>query len=248
MRAQSTGRLLIVVTCLIAVGAAACGGSSSKGASPTTGGGAPVVNPSTGDTAGDSAGGGDTKATCSQITKEQVQVLIVDPITKVTAKPFGPDLEGQSCAFETSNSDGALVIYVLSGQAATDAYTSDVRGLAQAVSVAGVGDKASRDASDSTSQVTSMKGDRYCSVDTQDDLVPGVSQLMDANGNTSRIGDQAYEEIANAVGTVCNLVYGSGNTTPDLTALKAAGSAAANTPTTEAELPTDFTLPTDSAP
>jgi hypothetical protein len=44
----------------------------------------------------------------------------------------------------------------------------------------------------------------------------GIAQLEDAAGHTSNIGDKAYAELAAAIGTLCNRVLGSGNTTPDL--------------------------------
>lgn len=244
------GRCALAATaCLLAIGLAACGGGSSKGSSSTAGGDTGASQGS-GASSTTPSGGTDAKATCSQITKEQVQELIVDPITKVSTQPYGVDGKGQACYFATSDSDDALVISVLSGQEATDTYNSDVQSLAKAVSVSGVGDKAMRDAGDATPAVTSMKGDRYCNADTQSDLIPGVGALMDANGNTNNIGDQAYGEISAAIGTVCNRFYGSGNTTPDLSELKAAGAAAASQPTTTTALTVPvggFTFPTDGS-
>jgi hypothetical protein len=58
-----------------------------------------------------------------------------------------------------------------------------------------------------------------------DEGVPGVAQLEEAAGGTSNIGEAANGIIAAALGTLCNRIYGSGNTTPDLSAL---GSASAS--------------------
>ena len=82
-----------------------------------------------------------------------------------------------------------------------------------------------------------MKGTTYCSVNPQADEIPGVSQLEEAAGATSDIGDRAYREIAAALGTVCNRIYRSGNTKPDLTGLAAAAAAAPTTTTGDALSP-----------
>jgi hypothetical protein len=51
-----------------------------------------------------------------------------------------------------------------------------------------------------------------------------------------------------AVATLCNRLLGSGNTTPDLSALIAKGSAAGTaSPSDQDSLPSNFSLPTDSA-
>jgi hypothetical protein len=60
-----------------------------------------------------------------------------------------------------------------------------------------------------------------------------VGQLEEAAGATGTIGNKAYAEIAAALGTVCNRVYGSGNTTPDLSGLTAAAAAAPTTTTSD---------------
>jgi hypothetical protein len=185
------------------------------------------------------------KASCSQLTKAQVQPLIVNPITSVTVKPVtqakytleGTKKVGQECVFAAGSSDSdALVVTVVGGPVAAVAYRGDVQGL-DGVRVPGVGDKALRARVDSngaaaTLLLTSMKGDTYCSVLPQDNDIPDVGQLEEAAGATADIGDKAYAEIADAIGTVCNRIYGSGTTKPDLSSLIAAGTAAASAPTT----------------
>jgi hypothetical protein len=168
-----------------------------------------------------SAGG--TAVTCNQLTKADVQPLLVDPITTVTVTAAGIDGEGQQCVFGTA-SDGAVDVLVLSGDLATTGYAQEVQGMTKPVSVPGVGDKAARDTGDD--QPDSIKGDVFCSVSLgADEGVPGVAALQEAAGGTSNIGEAANGIVAAALGTLCNRIYGSGNTTPDLSGL---GSASAS--------------------
>jgi hypothetical protein len=186
------------------------------------------------------------KTGCSQLTKAQVQPLIVNPITKVTVKPVtdaqynaGSKRIGQMCVFAAGSGDSeALTVVVISGPFATKAYATDVESLSpRPVAVPGVGSKAVRARVDakgaaSTTTLSALKGQTYCSVSPQDGDVPGEGQLEEAAGATADIGNKAYAEIAAAIGTVCNRVFGSGNKTPNLTSLTQAGAAAAANPTT----------------
>jgi hypothetical protein len=83
-----------------------------------------------------------------------------------------------------------------------------------------------------TTMLSALKGQTYCSISPGDGDIPGEGQLEEAAGDTADIGNKAYAEIADAIGTVCNRIFGSGNTTPDLTGLTQAGAAAAAAPTT----------------
>jgi hypothetical protein len=193
-----------------------------------------------------------SKATCSQLSKAQIQPLIVNPITKVTVKPLkdqqyaiggSKKQVGQECIYAAGSGDSqALIVSVVGGPSAAVAYKGDLQGLgSDHVSVPGVGDKAVRASVDAkgeadTTELSSLKGSTYCSVTPQDGDVPGEAQLEEAAGDTGDIGNKAYAEIAAAIGTVCNRVYGSGNTKPDLSALTAAGAAAASASTTTTTL------------
>jgi hypothetical protein len=247
-------RFLGVTACVFALGLAACGGSSKAASSSTAttgaGGSTAALAP-----ASDTSGGGSGRTTCNQVTKADVQALLTSQITTVTVKAagMGPDLQpdgkGQQCIFATSDTSNAISIMVLPANDLGQNYDGDVRSLSQPVNVAGVGDKAVRDGAHATSTLSSVKGNVYCAVSVQSDDVPGIAQLEDAAGHSSNIGDKAFSELADAIGTLCNRVYGSGNTTPDLTGLKAAGAAAASQPTTTTALtvPANFTLPTDGS-
>jgi hypothetical protein len=245
---------VLAATTLLSVAAlAACGGGSSKGsATTTTAAGGSTSASGSGTTSNGITGTvttGDAKAHCDQITKAEVQPMFpTQTITKVTVKAAGTTSKGQSCLFASADTSSLLFVNVMSGEDAKHAYEADTIGMGKnAVAMSGIGDKAARDGSDGDPIVTSMQGDLYCSVLPQIDEVVGVRQLMVAAGNSNNIGDKYFGEAAAAYGTLCNLVYGTGNTMPDLSALKAAGSSAASSPTTEAELPTDFTLPTDGS-
>jgi hypothetical protein len=191
-----------------------------------------------------------SKTGCSQLTKAQVQSLIVNPITKVTVKAVtalqytgGKQRIGQECVFAAGSADPeALTVTVIGGPIAARAYAADVQGLSGAVAVPGVGAKAVRAPVDAkgaagTTTLSALKGTTYCSVSPQDGNVPGEAQLEEAAGATADIGNKAYAEIAAAVGTVCNRIFGSGKTTPDLTGLTQAGAAAAAAPTTTTTFP-----------
>jgi hypothetical protein len=244
------GRLIRATACLFALGLAACGGSSSKAASSTSTTGAGASTSASSQGSGTTAGGGNGSTTCNQLTKADVQPLLSQPITSVVVKPAGAKGEGQQCSFGLVDVSAAISVTVLPENDILQNYDGDIRSTAKPVSVPGIGDKAFRDGDHGSASITALKGDVYCSVAPQSDDMPGVAQLEDAAGNTSNIGDKAYSEIAAAAGTLCDRIYGSGNTTPDLTDLVAAGAAAASQPTTTTALtvPANFTLPTDGSP
>ena len=104
-----------------------------------------------------------------------------------------------------------------------------VQGLSKAVSLPGVGDKAVRDGGDATSAVSAIKGSQYCRVAPGDGEVPG------------------YALEAAAVATLCNRIFGRGNTTPDLSALMANASAAATSPPSDQGALPSAVLPTDAS-
>jgi hypothetical protein len=150
----------------------------------------------------------------------------------------GPTNDGQECVFAIADNSNAVTIVVAKDKhAASTAFSADTTGFGHPVAVPGIGDHANRDGDHDTPQLTSIKGDTYCSVTPQSDEMPGVGKLMEAAGDTNNIGDGPFATIAVAVGTLCNRVYGSGNTTPDLSSITAA--AAHASPAT-----TDLTLPT----
>ncbi len=245
----SVVRRLAVAIAVLSLLGAACSKATPEAAS----GGSHA--PAAGSGASDSSGGGGSgSAICKQLTTAEVQPLMVDPISKVTVTAWNPSLvgtsdEGQQCIFAGGDSTDAIAVRVLGGSEATQAYQADVQSL-DATAVPGIGDQAARDQSDGSTMVTSIAGDVYCSVTPDPDEIPGVATLEKAAGYSSDIGDVNYAAIAAAVGTLCNVIYGSGNTTPDLSSLTAAaasaGSPGASGPS-GGGLPTDVSLPSDAA-
>ncbi len=239
--------------CLLAT---ACSGSSkaasSASSTPTASAGATSAAAPAAASAASAAGAtgatAATKITCSQLTYADVQPLMVDKITAVNVTPAGQTGEGQTCNWATSSTSSGMSITVLSGQDATSTFNGDVQSLSNsAVSVAGVGDKAVRDGDHGTDAVSAIKGSQYCRVTPGDGEVPGVGDLEKAAGDTSNIGDANDALEAAAVATLCNRIFGSGNTTPDLSKLLANASAAATaSPSDQGGLPSAV-LPSDAA-
>jgi hypothetical protein len=182
----------------------------------------------------------------------QVQPLLTATITNSSVASVTDQVsfneKAQQCTFATSESAQAVTLTVVGGADAAAFYNSQVQGIT-AVAVPGVGDKAMRDGSHGSTAVIAEKGGVACLVDTSAaDQIPGVAALEEAAGYTSDIGDANDAAIAAALGTLCNRVFGAGNTTPDLSALVAAGAAAsASASPSDGGLPTGFALPTDSA-
>ncbi len=179
--------------------------------------------------AGAKASGG---ATCSQLTAKELQPLVADPISKISSQPIAgaqyfqkAKKVGETCTVTSSETSNALTVTVIGGPAAANAWKSELHSIDGTVSLPGVGTKAVRakvdaDGAVGTPEVVALKGSTYCAVDPGDvDNVPGAGALEEAAGATSDIGDQAYAIIAAADGTVCNRIFGSGNTTPDLSKL-----------------------------
>ena len=243
--------------CLLAT---ACSGSSkatsSSSSTPAAAAGATTAAaPAAGSAAGSAAAVASatgataaTKITCNQLTDADAQPLMVDKITGFAAIPAGASGEGQTCNWATSSTADGMSITVLSGQDATSNFNGDVQSLSNsAVSVPGVGDKAVRDGDHGTDAVSAIKGSQYCRVTPGDGEVPGVADLEKAAGDTSNIGDANDALEAAAVATLCNRIFGSGNTAPDLSKLLANASAAATaSPSDQGGLPSAV-LPSDAA-
>ncbi len=176
--------------------------------------------------------------TCSQLTKAQIQPLLVHRVTKVTVTPV-PGIKylisakqvGQICDFADTDTSNALTVVVVAGPAAARAYKSELHSLAAGSAFGSIdnsklarvpvvsGGKAVRQRADShgavtTAEVTSVKGATYCAVIPQGSETPGEARLEKAAGYTADIGDTAYSDIAAAIGTVCNRIYGTGSTNP----------------------------------
>jgi hypothetical protein len=197
------------------VGLAGCSGGSSA---PAAAGSSISTSSSTAPDASAVPTGG-TTATCKQLTFDQVQPQLKDPITTVVVTAFGLSGTGQECRFESAEASVNVDVTVVGGSDGTAEYNSDVSGFASPAPLPGVGDQAMWDKGDESASFAALKGDVYCSVGVEGEDVPGVGALMDAANNTNNIGDANYLIIATAEATLCNRIYGSGNTTVDLSGL-----------------------------
>ena len=159
---------------------------------------------------------GGSKATCKQLPKSQIQALLSVPIAKV--KVTSALATGQQCVYSGSDGGDDIDVLVIGGSEAKPGFQEDVKDMSPKVAVKGVGDKAYREKGDF--QIDSIKGSEFCSVSVgSDDSVPGVAAL-ETNG-TSDIPESANAIIASALGTICNRLYGKGNTKPSLQGLSA---------------------------
>ena len=76
-------------------------------------------------------------AACSQLTKAQVQSLLVSRVTKLTVTPvpgilYGSSAKqvGQTCTFADTETSNALTVVVIAGSSAARAYKSELTALA----------------------------------------------------------------------------------------------------------------------
>lgn len=246
--ARITTRVSVLMVAVAAGSLLAACSSSGPAASGTPAPGGSAAAAAVGGASGQPAAAGDGKATCTQVTKAQVQPLLVKPITNVSSAtvPDQVSLNGtaQQCTFATADSAQAIVITVVGAQDADNFFIAAQRGTSNPAAVSGIGAKAVRDADDGTSAITAEDDGVGCSVSTSgEDQLPGVDALEVAAGYTSDIGDKNFAVISTALGTLCNAVFGSGNTTPDFSGLSSAG---VSTPD-GGGLPTDFSIPTDGS-
>ncbi len=225
----------VAITTAAALLLTGCHSNSSSGAAATTAapgaasaGLAGASTPAAAQQSSSASIGGSAKASCKQLTDAEVQPLTIDKIVKddITSANMGDGNPGQQCVFSGADGAGSVDVLVIAGPQAAPGYASDIAGYSDGVvAVPGIGDQASREKGDG--QVVSLKGDVYCSVSLgSGDQVPGLGPLMEAAGGTTHIDESAYQTTAEALGTLCNRIYGSGNTTPDLSSLIAADAAA----------------------
>jgi len=174
----------------------------------------------------DAAASGKPAVTCDQLTFAQVQPFIGDKVTKDDVMVLNVEgLSGETCDFSNGTGDGNTVsVEVLKGSGTAGAYDSDVKNDTDGVvTVPGVGDKASREKGGGS--LSALKGDVYCATGVDEEMTD-IGTLESAANGTTHIAENLYQDAAIAVGTLCNRIFGSGNTTPDLSALDAAAAAA----------------------
>lgn len=200
---------------------AGCSGSSgaSSGAAATPPAGSSSAPASSAAPNASVAPTGGATATCKQLQFADVQPLLNAPVTNVVVTAAGISGGGQECRFEAADPSVNVDVIVVGGDDGTAQYNSDISEFASPAPLPGVGDKAMWDSNNESAGFAAIKGNEYCSVGVEAEDVPGVGPLMDAANNTNNIGDANYLILATALSTVCNRIYGSGNTTIDLSGL-----------------------------
>lgn len=221
-RTAATAAAAIAAVCMLG---SACSKSSSGNASAGATTNATAKSGSSKSDSGGSGGGGGS-ATCKQLTFAQVQPLLKETITKVAVTALNVNGTGQQCEFDGKDSDssGQITVQVLRGAAGTQEYTQALSDEEKQIDVAGIGDKASREPE--SGSVNALSGNEFCSVTySSSDDIPGVGPLEEAHGATLNIGENNWDVVAQAMGSLCNRIYGSGKTTADLSSLLSAATA-----------------------
>jgi hypothetical protein len=231
----STRLALVAAAVLLLAGCKSGSSGNAASAATTIPGSAPAPATAGTPTAADdgspapapvAAASGHPAVTCQQLTLQQVQPFIGAKLTKVDVQfeDLG-DASGQQCRFSgASDDEHSINVLVLKGSGAAAAYAGEVADEKDGqVDVPGVGDKAGRDKG--SGGINALKGDIYCSTGVDNGL-PAIGILESAANGTTNIGEDYYQEASIAVGTLCNRIFGSGDTTPDLSKLLAAAAAA----------------------
>lgn len=164
---------------------------------------------------GSSANAGTGAVTCSQLKPADVQGLMTNAVTGVDTTPVGTDGHGQRCVFHDAD-DQAVTVVVVPASDPNLGYEAVKAATANPVPVPGVGDQAYRTPGDVSP--TAVHGGVVCTVSTASAIqIPAVAKLV-VNGKLD-LSEAQNTVLATALGTVCNRVFGSGNTQPNLTGL-----------------------------
>ena len=112
-------------------------------------------------------------------------------------------------------------VVVVKSSSAKQLFNEDVRAFSHKVVVRGVTGKAYRATGDF--QMEGLDGQVDCSVTVDSAAtIPGVAALQN-NGNSDgdfQLSESDNSIISTALGTICNRLFGKGNTKPSLTGLK----------------------------
>ena len=169
-----------------------------------------------GNTAPSGDGGPGAKVTCDQLMNGDVQGLMTNMVTGRDVMPVGTDAAGQQCIFHDEGSEQAVDIIVVPASDPVIGYDVGKRTSPNPVALPGIGDDAFRATGDL--DPVAEHGGVMCTVSIAAAVqVPGVSALV-VNGSLNLTEGQDTI-IAEALGTVCNRIFRSGNTKPDLSGL-----------------------------
>jgi len=160
---------------------------------------------------------GTPKVTCNQLMPADIQGLMTATVAGDDVSVVGTDGDGQQCVFhDADNSGQAIDIIVVPSSDPIAGYDAAKTSATNPVAVNGVGDQAFRETGDF--QPTAEHGALTCAVSVGEAIqIPGVDALV-VNG-TLDLTEAQDDILATALGTVCNRLFGTGNTTPDLSGL-----------------------------
>jgi len=234
IRTQTSGWALIGALIAVPLLAAACStsavGTGSSNVPDLSQGPGVVDTASPGATvtaAGASSGPLDP---CALLTKADVQPFFSVPVVTQLPQPIPG-----TCEWAANDSPGgvntSLDVWVTTGQDALDSWTV-ASGPGPKTMFSGVGDQAEHYPNDP--DFVSNKGDVTCKITT----VGSAHLAGKMDYPVAAIPDAAATQIAQAYGTLCNKIYGSGPTTPTLTAPPiAASDAGSAAPTAAVSIP-----------
>lgn len=201
------GKKLVCVLAVSSALAMACSKRSPSGGN--------AGSPGSGGSSGTTGTTATVAVTCSQLKAADVQGLMTNAVTGVETTAVGTDGHGQRCVFHDAN-DEAVTVVVIPASDPTLGYEAVKAATANAVSVPGVGDRAFRAPGDASP--IAVHGGVVCTVSTSSAIqIPAVAKLV-VNGKLD-LSEAQNTVLATALGTVCNRVFGTGNTQPNLAGL-----------------------------
>ena len=156
------------------------------------------------------------QAVCNTLTPADVQFLLADPAIGPTVTAIGTDSDGQQCDFNNADDDETVEVQVFPSADPALGFAAQQQSESSSVPVAGVGDQAFRDADDYLP--TAEANGITCSVSASVDEIPAASSLI-VDGHSITLTGPQEDIVATALGTLCNKIFGSGPTTPDLSQL-----------------------------
>ncbi len=234
-------RVALLVPFLLAT-VAACG-PSAPAALPTTS--SPAAAAATGTPAGvdTTSPAANLKDPCQVLTKADVQPFFTQQV--VTALPTIQNSDtDKACEFAPTNQSSSLIVdYEVGDTAQTKLMMHNQPG-GDSVAVPGVGDAASHPAGD-PSLFFSSKGSgasaTVCTVTTT-----GLGFVL-VSPSSAMTDDQATQ-IDQQYGTLCNKLYGSGNTTPTVPSVSVAPASSLPPDTGAAQADSGKTMPGTGIP
>ena len=150
------------------------------------------------------------------LTPADVQFLMTHKAIGPKVTPEGTDNDGQLCDFNNADVDQTVEVLVFPSSDPTFGYAAQKSEKGGAVSLPGIGEEAFREADDY--DPTATGGGVTCTVSASIDDVPAAAALI-VGGHSITLTPTQETAVAVALGTVCNRIFRSGNTTPDWSSL-----------------------------